>query len=255
MTRIAFLSDVHGNANAFEAVLEDIASRGIDKIVNMGDVIGYGPEPERCIDLALENCPICLKGNHEYAILNSAEGFNPVAKGAVEFVRNRLMPGENSPEEVKRRWNYVNNLEVSYLGENVMATHASPRHEVMEYVLPSDPEMDPLKLDEIFEMMPVDLALVGHTHYPGVIEERSENFIVTGTIDNCYKIRNGTKAIVNVGSVGQPRDRDVRACYVELNGDEVYFHRVEYNVQDTVDKIHSSGALHESLGYRLLEGR
>ncbi|MHC4870291.1 MAG: metallophosphoesterase family protein [Planctomycetota bacterium] len=253
---IAVLSDIHGNASAFTAVLADIKNRGISEIICIGDIIGYGPEPEACIDLAAEYCTVCLSGNHEYAINHGAEGFNPVAKGAVDYVRELLSPDSDKDKDKMRRWDFINNLETGYYDADFCAMHGSPRHEVMEYVLPSDPEMDPLKIDDIFDSMEKKIAFVGHTHYPGIVEEETDIFLSTLDIDDIYVFEDGVKAIVNVGSVGQPRDRDIRACYVEYNGSEAAFRRVEYDVHDTVKKIRDSGGrLHESLGLRLLEGR
>jgi diadenosine tetraphosphatase ApaH/serine/threonine PP2A family protein phosphatase len=254
--RLAFLSDVHGNATAFQAVLEDIRERGIPTIVNMGDIIGYGPDPELCIDLAMEACDICLCGNHEYAVIYDAEGFNPVARSAVEFVRERLAPrGDEQDTQRARRWQFIQSLPPTAEFGDVVAVHGSPRHPVMEYVLPSDPELDPLKLDEIFESMSHRLAFVGHTHFPGIVTEKAEVFLTTEELGGVYELENDERLIVNVGSVGQPRDRDARACYVEYDGRTIHFRRVEYDIETTVRKIQESGRLHESLGARLREGK
>lgn len=254
---IAFISDIHGNASAFTEVLKDIRSRNIGKIICIGDIIGYGPEPEECLDLAMEHCDIVLCGNHEYAVMHGAEGFNPVAKSAVDYVRDLLQPavGETDAKRLKR-WEFLKNLDTGYYSDNFCAMHGSPRHEVMEYVLPSDPEMDPLKLDDIFDAMACKIAFVGHTHYPGVVEDDTEIFLNTIDLDGIYELEDDVKAIINVGSIGQPRDRDVRACYLEFNGTEAIYRRVTYDIHSTVEKIRDSGGrLHESLGLRLLEGR
>jgi predicted phosphodiesterase len=254
---IAFISDVHGNALALDAVLDDIDQRGIRTIINLGDVVGYGPNPEECLDLVMEHCTYNLCGNHEYAVMNSAEGFNPVARGAVDFVRGRLKPTAEDAENSERqiRWQFIESLAPAYHDTDFMAMHGSPRHYVTEYVLPSDPEIDPLKLDDIFAVMPCKVAFVGHTHFPGVIEDGALSFVSTRDLDDVYVLHDDIKAVVNVGSVGQPRDRDVRSCYVEFDGETVWFRRVSYDVEETVTRIKESGGLHESLGLRLLEGR
>jgi len=252
---LAIISDVHGNATAFEAVLNDIADRGIPTVVNLGDVIGYGPEPEHCLDLARDRCAYNLCGNHEYAVMHGAEGFNPVARGAVEFVRERLSPEDEDDQVRQGRWTFLQSLPSRYEQNGFLACHGSPRHHVMEYVLPSDPEVDPLKIDDIFEAMTSQVAFVGHTHFPGVVEEGSEAFLTVQALQGSYTVEPDRKAIVNVGSVGQPRDRDVRSCYVEVQGGAVHFRRVEYDIETTVRKIRESGRLHDSLGHRLLEGR
>jgi predicted phosphodiesterase len=253
---IAIISDVHGNAIALDAVLADMDRRGIHHIINLGDTVGYGPDPEGCIDRVMEHCTYNLCGNHEYAILNSADGFNPVAAGAINFARDRLKPDPDcTDEDMVRRWGYIESVPAGFQAETFWAMHGSPRHFVMEYVLPSDPEVDPLKLDDIFDSMPVPVAFVGHTHFPGVIEEGAEVFVTTQQLEDCYSLDGRHKAIVNVGSVGQPRDRDIRSSYVEFDGETVWFRRVEYDVEETVRKIKASGGLHDSLGYRLREGR
>ncbi|MBN1256283.1 MAG: metallophosphoesterase family protein [Planctomycetes bacterium] len=255
MGRIAILSDVHGNAEAFKAVLEDIKQRGINTIINIGDLIGYGPEPEQCIDLAMEFCDVSLFGNHEYAVLNGAQGFNPVAEAAVNFVRKRLKPPDTTNEDMLRRWSFLESLLPSlHAHAGFSAMHGSPRHFIMEYVLPSDPEGDPLKIDSIFDAMLRPIAFVGHTHFPGVIEESGTRFLTMESLEGRYKLSPKRNAIINVGSVGQPRDRDIRACYAEFDGEGVYFRRVEYDVDTTVRKIYELDGLHESLGHRLLEG-
>ncbi|MFH0911515.1 MAG: metallophosphoesterase family protein [Planctomycetota bacterium] len=253
---VAILSDVHGNAEAFEAVLENIRNRGIPLTLNIGDVIGYGPDPERCIDLAMAHCDVTLCGNHEYAVLHGAHGFNPVAQHAVEFVRERLEPkADNRDEDVLRRWAFLHTLGATYGYDSFVMMHGSPRHPVMEYILPSDPELDPLKVDDIFDCMPCDLVFVGHTHFPGVVEEGGSFFLTAELLQGRYILQPGLKAIVNVGSVGQPRDRDFRSCYVEFDGQSVWFRRVPYDVEATIRKIENHGVLHESLGARLREGR
>ncbi len=254
--RVAIISDVHGNAEAFEAVLGDIHARGIEEILNLGDVIGYGPDPERCLDLAMERCAVVLRGNHEYAVQHDAEGFNPVAKRAIDFSKDRLDPDLAPEDEARRRrWQFISTLQAECRCNGYAAMHGSPRHPVMEYVLPSDPETDPLKVDDIFDCMSADLVFVGHTHFPGVVEQGQEAFLIVEAADASYQPAAGCKAVVNVGSVGQPRDHDFRACWVEYDGQTVWYRRVPYDVEATIRKINAQEALHETLGLRLRQGR
>lgn len=255
MERIALLSDVHGNMEAFSAVLKDIEEQGIATIINLGDTIGYGPDPESCVDLAGEKCTFNLCGNHDYAVLHEAEGFNPVARAAVDYVRSIMKPvkGDDDPEK-QRRWDWLGNLEPIYECEFFEAMHASPRQPITEYVLPSDPELDPFKLQDIFEAMNHAIAFVGHTHFPGIIEQGHDWFLMPQTFNMSYELAD-RQIIVNVGSVGQPRDRDIRSCYVIYDGHTVTYRRVAYDVEKTVDKVKSSGGLHEICGLRLREGR
>lgn len=250
---VAILSDIHANVEALRAVLDDIREIGLTTVYNLGDTIGYGPDPETCIDLARECCTRNLCGNHDYAVLHDAEGFNPVAYAAVEFARKRLQPKGNDPER-QRRWVFLEELDPFYEADGFELMHGSPRQPITEYVLPSDPELDPHKLKDIFAAMNRHVAFVGHTHFPGVIEEREAAFLIPANMQNEYKIRE-KRAIINVGSVGQPRDRDIRSCYVIFDGQRVIWRRVAYDIEKTINKVFSSGGLHEICGLRLREGR
>lgn len=252
---VALISDIHGNLEALTKVMDDIESQGVEFIINLGDTIGYGPNPQECIDIVSERCTMNLCGNHDYAVLHDAEGFNPVARAAVDYVRTRLKPKEDETDpDTLRRWEWLQNLEPIFECDTFEAMHASPRQPITEYVLPSDPELDPFKVSDIFEAMNQGVAFVGHTHFPGVIEDGRDFFMIPSTFDQCYHA-GPAKAIVNVGSVGQPRDRDIRSCYVVFDGEYVQYRRVEYDLETTVQKVRNSGGLHEICGLRLREGR
>ncbi len=253
--RVALISDVHGNLEAITAVLKDIRDQGIDTIINLGDTVGYGPDPEVCVDLVAEGCKHNLCGNHDYAVLHSADGFNPVARAAVDYVRAIMRVVKDHPDPDKeRRWEWLGNLEPIYECDEFEAMHASPRQPITEYVLPSDPELDPFKIQDIFEAMSHPVAFVGHTHFPGIVEEGHDWFLVPQSFDQTYTVGD-RRVIANVGSVGQPRDRDVRSCYVIFDGRTISYRRVAYDVESTVDKVKKSGGLHEICGLRLREGR
>ncbi|MBN2712202.1 MAG: metallophosphoesterase family protein [Planctomycetes bacterium] len=252
---VALISDVHGNIEALTEVIKDIQEQGINRIINLGDTVGYGPDPEACVDLVAKACTHNLCGNHDYAVLHDADGFNPVARAAVDFVREKMRPDPDIPNEDKlRRWEWLQNLEPIYEDGVFEAMHASPRQPITEYVLPSDPELDPFKLQDIFDAMSHEVAFVGHTHFPGVIEDGHDFFLIPAAFDMAYEVTD-KRIIVNVGSVGQPRDRDIRSCYVVFDGKTVEYRRVEYNVEKTVHKIRETGKLHEICGLRLREGR
>ncbi len=253
---IAIISDVHGNLEALTAVIDDIRGQGVRTVYNLGDTVGYGPDPAACIDLVDAACSVNLCGNHDYAVLFDAEGFNPIAKKAVDFHRKILQPPAGSDEaEQERRWNWLANLEPMYESQSFEAMHASPRQPITEYVLPSDPEMDPLKIADIFSAMSQHVAFVGHTHFPGVLEENNESFLMLSALAGRYKINPGVRAIINVGSVGQPRDRNPRSCYLIYDGEGVVFRRVEYDVEKTVQKILAVPDIHPANGLRLRDGR
>ncbi len=253
---IAIISDVHGNLEALTAVIDDIRGQGVRVIYNLGDTVGYGPDPVACIDLVDAACAVNLCGNHDYAVLFDAEGFNPIAKKSVDYHRKLLRPPyDNDDEEVTRRWEWLQNLEPMHENKGFEAMHGSPRQPITEYVLPSDPEMDPLKTADIFSAMSQHIAFVGHTHFPGILEENNESFLMLSTIASRYRVNDTVRAIVNVGSVGQPRDRNPRSCYVIYDGQMISYRRVEYDVEKTVQKILSQPEIHPASGLRLRDGR
>jgi predicted phosphodiesterase len=253
---IAIISDVHANLEALTAVIDDIRGQGVRTIYNLGDTVGYGPDPAACIDLVDAAANINLCGNHDYAVLFDAEGFNPIARKSVDFHRKLLEPApENEDSEAPRRWEWLSNLEPMLEDPAFEAMHGSPRQPITEYVLPSDPEMDPIKIADIFSAMSKPVAFVGHTHFPGVLKEHNESFLMLSTIAGKYRIGDSCRAIINVGSVGQPRDRNPKSCYVIYDGKSVVYRRVEYDVEKTVQKILSQSEIHPASGLRLRDGR
>lgn len=247
----AIISDIHSNLAALEAVLADIRSLGIQEIVCLGDVVGYGPDPEACIDL-LKDLPVALLGNHDEAVLlGEASDFNLRARRAVEWTRRRLNDNiQNDPIKMER-WNFLERMETLRQEGDVTYVHGSPRNPTKEYVFPRD-AANPAKMQDIFNRFP-GICFGGHTHLPGVFTPAGE-FLTPEDLNNVY-IRDGQKALVNIGSVGQPRDGDVRACYATFDGETVVWRRVEYDAQQTAQKIYAIEDLDRSLGDRLLKGR
>jgi len=248
----AFISDIHGNADALEAVLRDIDSQKVDEVLFLGDAVGYGPEPERCIDLVEKRCTVRLLGNHDYAMLNAPVGFNPMAAGAIACLRSRMEPGIYSMPWKRHRWRFLGELKLRHMEDDDLFVHASPRDPVAEYILPQDPVYDPNKCADIFGRIE-HLAFVGHTHIPGVMTPEPR-FIQPKDIDHRWEVSTG-KAVVNLGSVGQPRDRDPRASYVLFDGESVVWRRVEYDIQAVIAKVRKVPCLDERVGTRLLEGK
>jgi len=258
--RTAVISDIHGNAEALRAVLDHIAAQSVDRIVCLGDIVGYGPDPLECVDLVREHCAWALMGNHDFGVLYEPTNFNPSAEASAFWTRSVF---DAEPDESKRaaRYEYLGRLPVrkveNLLGDDtpVLAVHASPRRPVNEYIFPDDANDQPDKLEAIFER--VDrIGLVGHTHVPGVFSDEPDFYPPTELGDaRVYKFIDTEKAIVNVGSVGQPRDHDPRASYVILSPGQVEFKRVEYDIKKTADKIHAIPELNNFLGDRLFEGR
>lgn len=249
------MSDVHGNLEAFDAVLALIETLGVDETVCLGDLVGYGPYPAECLDLAREFA-WTIRGNHEEAVLKGAFGFNPTAKEAIDWTRLQLKPRWTSGKQKRDRWEFLRTLPVKQERGDIQYVHGSPRDPTMEYILKSDCEdffgEPPRKIQDIFNQVG-HVCFVGHTHVPGIITEEYE-FLTPPEIDHTFKLEKGKKVIVNVGSVGQPRDGDYRPCFVTFDGTEITYHRVDYDVEKTVKAIEAVSELNDRNGLRLRHG-
>lgn len=206
----AILSDIHGNLEALTAVLDEIDRRKIEHIVCLGDVVGYGPNPMECLDLVAQRSRATLMGNHDFAVFYEPYNFNSGAEAASYWTRQQF---ENDPDSVRKanRWKYLGNLPVRVRTNDFVAVHASPRRPINEYIFPDDIYTNPTKFVSIFERFE-HLCFVGHTHVPGVFLE-GPDFYSPDELDYRFELTD-EKAIVNVGSVGQPRDRDPRSSFV-----------------------------------------
>jgi diadenosine tetraphosphatase ApaH/serine/threonine PP2A family protein phosphatase len=252
--KIALISDLHSNREALDAVFADIAQRSVEHIYCLGDVVGYGPEPEYCVDLVMQRCKLCLMGNHDEALFRDASDFNPHARGAIDFTRERMFPAWYSSGEKKARWKYLRGLPLTHSEGRFLFVHGSPRDPVREYVLSTDGFLNPDKLRAIFESFD-GVALGGHTHHPGLHDENLRFHGLNGADTLTLPVPQGRKFFINVGSVGQPRDADNRACYAVLEDDAITWYRVPYNFQVTAEKILRTGALSEVLARRLAMGK
>jgi predicted phosphodiesterase len=253
--KIAIISDLHSNREALDAVLAHIGSlAGIEKTYCLGDVVGYGPEPEYCVDRVREIASLCLMGNHDEALFRDASDFNPHARGAIDFTRARLQPNWYSTNERKLRWKFLKELPLVHREGRFVFVHGSPRDPVREYVLSTDGFLNPDKLRAIFDSFE-GVAVGGHTHHPGVHDEELRFHGLGGTDHLTLPLEESRKWFVNVGSVGQPRDSDNRACYAVLEDRQVTWYRVPYDFQRTADKILRTGVLSEVLARRLAMGK
>lgn len=233
MSVVAIISDVHSNMFATEAVFRRIDELGIETVYCLGDVVGYGPDPEPCIDLVRERCEFTLKGNHDWGMTGDLRDFNPMAQESLMWHRRRLKPGLFSPGK-KKRWNWLLDLPERVEREDALFVHASPRDPIKEYVLRSDGFLDPEKMEDLFSRFE-QRCFVGHTHWPGW---HSEDFrFHQATEDHAECVLPDSKTIVNVGSVGQPRDNDPRACFAVLDGSRLQYHRIPYAVAETQRRI------------------
>ncbi len=247
----ALISDIHGNLEALQAVLADIRTVGVDEIYCLGDIIGYGPNPCECLDHVIKECKMTILGNHDQAALFDPDGFNPMALNAIYWTRDQLDNGPGSSTQVNARWDFLGELPRMIDEGDYKFVHGSPRDPTNEYVFPED-IYNSKKIEKIFAYID-QYCFQGHTHVPGVFTIGGE-FHSPPEMDFKYELGE-EKVMVNVGSVGQPRDGDSRACYVTLTDKTVEFHRVEYSLETTRGKIHDIPYLDDFLGDRLLEGR
>ena len=274
----AIISDIHGNLEALNTVLADIERRGVTHIVCLGDVVGYGPNPRECLDLVREKCRFCILGNHDHAVLYEPTNFNAAAERAAFWTRRTL---ETDPDTEARnsRWTFLGGLSVRAKQDDLLYVHASPRRPINEYIFPEDVFTNPQKVIANFERLDAQLCFVGHTHQPGVFLDDPYFDPPDELPDSPYYEVDEDRAIINVGSVGQPRDRDSRASYVLVypheNGegatgggrgsivaqalrcsvDQVEFVRLEYDIDAVARKIYEIPELDNMLGQRLFEGR
>ena len=245
----AIISDIHGNMEALQAVLADIKAQGIEEIYCLGDIVGYGPNPRECVDLVMKNCQTTLLGNHDQGALFDPEGFNAGAERAIFWTRKTLEEGDQRGNQI--RWDFLGELPRICREENFMYVHGSARNPLNEYVFPED-IYNVRKMERIFTLVD-KYCFQGHTHIPGIFTE-DYSFFAPEEIDFKYTLKD-QKSLCNVGSVGQPRNGDNRSSYIVLDGLEITFKRVEYDMEVTANKIYDIPDLDPFLGDRLREGR
>jgi predicted phosphodiesterase len=227
--RRAVISDVHGNMEALRGVLRDIRKRKADSILFLGDAVGYGPDPNDCVRTLKAECSVLLAGNHDWAAIGLAEKdhFNPYARAAVEWTA-----------EV---------LETDCIGalRDFALTHEAPEEGLfLVHATPKEPE----KWHYLFSLWDAGInfgcfdekiCLVGHSHQPLIIERLPSGEMVAAR--DGLTFGETERYIINVGSVGQPRDGDPRACYAILGEDGVTMYRVAYDVAETQKKMGKAG--------------
>lgn len=228
--RILVISDIHANLPALETVLEDAQGQW-DKLWCLGDVIGYGPNPNECVALLREHDPVCLSGNHDWAALGKLDisEFNAEARAAVRWTQNALS------DEARA---YLDALPPLQVIDDFTLAHASPRQPVWEYILDEETAV------ENFAVLETPYCLVGHSHVPVLFAEKGPDEVITFQPEYRETIQlDGTRAILNPGSVGQPRDSDPRAAYALLDTAAMTweFHRVPYPVGKTQEMMEAEG--------------
>jgi diadenosine tetraphosphatase ApaH/serine/threonine PP2A family protein phosphatase len=242
--RYAIVSDVHGNLEALEASLADIGRRRVDSLLFLGDAVGYGPDPDACLKLLRDEADICLAGNHDWAVLGLTDitCFNPVAAAAVLWTKGVIKP-ENR--------DYLAQYELITTTYDMCLTHATPYEpEAWHYIFTLGMEA---KLS--FGCFDTQLCFVGHSHVPVIIEQDTAGKFYLHR-ENTIDLHSGHKYIINVGSVGQPRDGNPDSCYgiYDTSREMVELVRVTYDTARVQQKIIDAG-LPASLAKRLAMGQ
>jgi predicted phosphodiesterase len=242
--KVAVISDIHANRHAFEATLGAVAASDAAELWCLGDLVGYGAEPDACVELAREHAAVCLAGNHDLAVTGEIplDEFSRGASVAAQWTREVIAP-ENLA--------FLEGLSVQGEESSLGLYHASPRDPVWEYVLST------LLAELCLDAQSHRICLIGHSHV-ALSFERHEGEMASGE-----PRREGTRLdladgewLLNPGSVGQPRDGDSRAAWLELDTEKwtARWHRVPYDVEAAGAAIRAAG-LPASLAERLEVGR
>jgi predicted phosphodiesterase len=254
--RLAIISDIHANLPALEAVLADIEGADTEEVWCLGDVVGYGAQPDDCATLVADGCALSLVGNHDLAVLGELDvaAFSPAAAAAVRWTREVARP-----ETI----DYLAGLEAADESREVALYHASPRDPVWEYVLWPD------QAAECIGVQAARVSLIGHSHVALFFVMPEEKRNPDGGTAELLDAARGAQAgsgtrldlsegrwLINPGSVGQPRDGDPRAAWLELDTDawECTYHRVDYEIDRAADAIAATD-LPEHLARRLYVGQ
>jgi diadenosine tetraphosphatase ApaH/serine/threonine PP2A family protein phosphatase len=243
--RVAVIADIHANLAALEACLDSIEEAGVDEVWCLGDVVGYGPDPDACADLVRERCSLCLAGNHDLAVLGEldVESFSESAAAAVTWTRRVI--SEATLE-------FLRGLAPAGQREGIELCHASPRDPIWEYVLTRE------QADACLDAQSERICLIGHSHvalFFTRLDGARGNVRSAQAADGSLIDVSGGRWLVNPGSVGQPRDSDPRAAWLTLDTEAatVLYRRVAYDIEKTAAAI-ASADLPQPLADRLFIG-
>jgi predicted phosphodiesterase len=242
--RIALLSDVHGNLPAFEAVMDDVRASEAEQAWCLGDLVGYGAQPDACVELARECCEVCLAGNHDLAVTGAIDinDFSASAAAAARWTQENIA-GESLA--------FLQQLAPADSEREPALYHASPRDHVWEYVLSTWQAL------ECMDEMEPRVGAIGHSHVALYFHRDGEEEVTGATAPDGTELDISTgKWLVNPGGVGQPRDGDPRAAWLLLDTDAwtAAWRRVEYPIEDAARAIQEAG-LPKVLGERLFNGQ
>jgi diadenosine tetraphosphatase ApaH/serine/threonine PP2A family protein phosphatase len=245
--RVAAITDIHANLPALEAVLASIDESEVDELWCLGDVVGYGAEPDACAELVRERCDVCLVGNHDLAVLGALEiaDFSEAAAEAVVWTRENV---------ATQTLDFLRELSPTEQREGIGLFHASPRDPVWEYVLSGE------QAEACLDVQEERIALIGHSHvalfFSRAVEGARGQMRGAQASDGARLDLGDGSWLINPGSVGQPRDGDPRAAWLELDTGEAtaHFHRVSYDIERAAQSISNAG-LPQRLANRLHTGQ
>jgi diadenosine tetraphosphatase ApaH/serine/threonine PP2A family protein phosphatase len=224
--KIAVYSDVHANLEAFQAILRDIDRQNVDMKLFLGDIVGYGPNPNECIELLRENSDVVLGGNHDWAAVGFTDDsyFNHYARASMNWTREKL---------TEENMEYLKTLKPGQLMDDIQLVHATPLEpDQWHYIM----SMQDAQVN--YPFLEKDLCFIGHSHQPVIIEYLDGTNIMP--IRDLYKtLDNNRKYVINVGSVGQPRDSNPDACYLvyEKETRDIQYRRVAYDIKRVQKKM------------------
>lgn len=232
--RIAILSDIHSNLEALTRALEGIESAGVEAVYCLGDVVGYNADPAACVDLVRERCAGVVRGNHDAAVATDAsiDALPTDGRAAARHNRQHL-----SDEQIA----FLADLPLTLTVENCTFVHATPDAPTAWTRLTTYPAAQ-----SQFDHFDTDLCFIGHTHVPAVMADTL----------GVFQVREGHRYLVNVGSVGQPRDQNPKLSFGLFDTDTFEYHnvRLSYDIDGAAQKIRDADALPDRLATRLYEG-
>jgi diadenosine tetraphosphatase ApaH/serine/threonine PP2A family protein phosphatase len=241
--KAAIISDIHSNLEALQAIIKDIKKRRIKNTFCLGDLVGYGANPNECIEICLKEAKLVIAGNHDWAAINKTNisVFNSVAAKAIRWTQQNTR--KNNLNKLKR-------LKLTEKIDSILLVHATPRNPAKwNYLFTLN------EFEAEFSLFDTQVCFVGHSHIPSAVFQDANGY-TDFLRENPFPLLKDRKYIINVGSVGQPRDLDPRASYAIYDGNNhsIEIIRLDYNIPLAQQKIVDNG-LPEVLAERLLVGR
>ena len=241
--RYGIFSDIHSNLEALDAVIRAYQEESIDQYLCVGDVVGYGSNPNECVEKVKQLAAVTVAGNHDWASVGifSDDYFNPYAKDAVHWTRDNLSNASSD---------FLGQLKLFHENKDLTLVHGT-----LEGAENFDYMIDSYTARSTFRILHTDICFVGHLHICGVFAQDKDGYIGYGE-PNTVELKDKHKYIVNTGSVGQPRDGnpDAAYCIYDTDKKEVRIKRVKYDIEAARKKIIQAG-IPVKLGDRLLVGR